>query len=287
MGAGLFALSACATEEIGPGADPPPAEGTLLIAFAPADATFEERQARLAREPIGTGYQVLMDGAQLGFAAPLTLTQGSQSYISPIPAGLHHFEIVETDSGTALFAGDGEIKANAMNRFYLFGDLDDLQARFTSYALVPAPDTLHVDVINLVRGGTRIEVTTCSDPGDCSPLSAPLAFGEVFAGDFAGARRDAVLVGQRRDARVPAGADRGAARSADPADALQRPGSGADVISRPRERRGRAPLHVIRGQRAVVAGLVPRHRRFDQLVLGRDYATPQLFVLAPRQRGED
>jgi hypothetical protein len=186
MGAGLFALSACATEEIGPGADPPPAEGTLLIAFAPADATFEERQARLAREPIGTGYQVLMDGAQLGFAAPLTLTQGSQSYISPIPAGLHHFEIVETDSGTALFAGDGEIKANAMNRFYLFGDLDDLQARFTSYALVPAPDTLHVDVINLVRGGTRIEVTTCSDPGDCSPLSAPLAFGEVFAGDFAG-----------------------------------------------------------------------------------------------------
>ncbi len=189
MGAGVLALSACATEEIGPGAGPPPAEGTLLIAFAPTDATFEERQARLALEPIGTGYRVLMDGVQLGFAAPLTVTQGGESFISPIPAGLHHFEIVETDSGPTLFAGDGEIEANAMNRLYLFGDLDDLQARFTSYASVPAPDTLHVDVINLVRGGS-IEVTTCSDPGDCSPVSAPLAFGEAFAADFAG-RSDA------------------------------------------------------------------------------------------------
>jgi len=106
--------------------------------------------------------------------------------ISPVPAGPHHFEIVETDSGPTIFAGDGEIKADAMNRLYLFGDLDALQARFASYASVPAPAALHVDVINLVRGGTSIEVTTCSAPGDCSPVSAPLAFGAAFAGDFAG-----------------------------------------------------------------------------------------------------
>lgn len=186
VGAGVLALAACATEEIGPGAGPPPAEGTLLIAFAPTEATFEERQARRALEPIGTGYRVLMDGVQLGLAGTVNVHQGGQSYFTPVPAGLHHFEIVETDSGPTVFAGDGEIRANAMNRLYLFGDLDDLQARFTSYASVPAPDTLHVDVINLVRGGTLIEVTSCSDPGDCSPVSVPLAFGEGFAADFAG-----------------------------------------------------------------------------------------------------
>lgn len=186
IGVGVLALSACATEEVGPGAGPPPAEGTLLIAFAPAEATFEERQARLAVEPIGTRYQVLMDGVRLGFAAPLTVTQGGESVISPVPAGTHHFEIVEPDGGPTIFAGDGEIKASGMNRLYLFGDLDDLQARFTSFAFVPAPDTVHVDVINLVRGGTTIEVATCSAPGNCSPVSAPLAFGAAFAGDFAG-----------------------------------------------------------------------------------------------------
>jgi len=59
-----------------------------------------------------------------------------------------------------------------------------------SYPSVPAPGTLHVSVLNLVRLGPGLEVVSCADATSCAPLSSPLAFGAHFDGDFAAGTSD-------------------------------------------------------------------------------------------------
>lgn len=198
IGAAILALPACGTEEIATpityvGTEPGPDRGELSISVAPTVETYEEDQAQA-----GTRFQaygVFIDGRQLVFEglasygyvpAPVTVSEGAGTFgAGYLPAGPHHFAIAPAGGGPAIFAGDAEIPPASTTRLYVFGHRDARQGRFVSYPSVPAPGTLHVSVINLVRLAPGLEVVSCPDATSCAPLSAPLAFGQSFDADFA------------------------------------------------------------------------------------------------------
>jgi hypothetical protein len=96
---------------------------------------------------------------------------------------MYHFE-VKALAGRRVFSGDGPIVDGAVNRLYLFGPLDALQVRFTSYPFEPPAGSEHASAINLVRAGVSIEVVSCTDASTCTSVSPPLALGETFEADF-------------------------------------------------------------------------------------------------------
>ena len=199
LGAALFALSGCETREIAPhpatyvDTEPGADRGGLVIVFAPAETTYEENQAQGSTNPNLTLYHLFVDGNQLAFANvdgygtsyPITFLEGNEAGGGYIGAGRHRFEIAEAGGGATIFAGDGDIPAGSVTRLYLFRELGVLQARFVSYPEIPPPGTVHVSVMNLIRGGQRIEVVSCAGATSCAPLSPPLALGERFDADFA------------------------------------------------------------------------------------------------------
>jgi hypothetical protein len=185
--AALLVLS-CSTKEIGerplfisdrfPNSD----HGGLQITFAPRADVYNE----------GVVGEVFMDGVQLaddqsGFLQPLLTLEGGREDMGYLPAGRHHFEIEEVRleaRGPTFFSGDGEIAAGAITELYLFGRGDAVEGRFISLPAVVAPGTAHVNLINLIRAGQSLEVVSCMEGSPCVPVSAPLALGEAFAGDF-------------------------------------------------------------------------------------------------------
>jgi hypothetical protein len=189
--AALLACGACSTEEIGPGRRmivqgvPGPEQGAMLIALAPTSETRDEQISRQAAISYAE-YHIFVDGIQVAEESlyPVTLFEGSTAGLGYLPAGPHHFEIRPADSGTPAFAADTEIAPDSMTRLYLFGPQDDLQGRFLSSPSLPPPGMVHVSLINLIRGGARIEVVSCPDPSACVAVSPPLALGESFDGDF-------------------------------------------------------------------------------------------------------
>ena len=193
LSAAMLAPAACSTQEIS--ADPvvvpddmPSADhGVLQIAVAPSESSFEEQQARAATNT--SLFQVYFDGQQLAWSSngaprPVLVGEGGTTGIGYLPAGRHHFDVRAGYRGPTAFAGDGEIAAGAMTELYLFGPAGALDGRFVSYPTVPA-GTAHVVLINLVRSGQSLEAVKCvDDTSHCTPVSAPLALGETFEGDF-------------------------------------------------------------------------------------------------------
>jgi hypothetical protein len=174
-----------------------PDTGGMLVAFAPTDPTFQAEQAHVVTGPNVTAYEVLVDGelATLddgsGHASAVTVTEGGVSGRGYLNAGPHHFTI-RAAGGPPAFEGDGQVPGGGTVRLFLFGPLAALQGRFVSTPDVPATGNEHVTAINLVRGGQTIEVVSCPD-ASCTPLSDPLALGDVFdterpAGDDVGFR---------------------------------------------------------------------------------------------------
>jgi hypothetical protein len=77
------------------------------------------------------------------------------------------------------------IAGGAVTRLYLFGPADALQTRVISYPVAPPPGDQHISAINLVRsGGVQIEIVDCTDASTCTPVSPPLAFGDMFNADL-------------------------------------------------------------------------------------------------------
>jgi hypothetical protein len=197
IGAALLTFPACGTEEIATpityaGTAPGPDRGELLFVFAPSADTEEEQQAQARASHSAQVYGVFVDGSQLVFAGldgrppvPVTVGETGASGGGYLPAGPHHFAVAPAGGGPEIFAGDAEIPPGSTTRLYLFGHRDARQGRFVSYPTVPAPGTLHVSLINLVRLGPGLEVVSCADAASCAPLSPPLAFGQSFDADFA------------------------------------------------------------------------------------------------------
>ena len=141
-----LALSACNTQEIAPhqvavDTQYDAGKGALMILFAPTDADFAAEQARVNATPNPTLYQLLVDGQEAvydssGTPVPLVVSEGDAMTAGYWPPGMHHFEVA-APSGRRVFSSDGPIVAGAINRLYLFGPLDALQARFVSYPFEP------------------------------------------------------------------------------------------------------------------------------------------------------
>lgn len=189
-----LALSACNTEEISAHQVPiettptDPGQGALFLFFAPTDATYAAEQARATTNPNLTEYQLFVDGRavvydNVGSPEPVVVGEGGGYGGGYWPAGMHHFELA-APGARAIFAADGPIVTGAANRLYLFGTLDALQGRFTSYAFTPPAGSEHASVVNLMKDGSSIELVSCSDTSHCTAVSPPLALGETFEGDF-------------------------------------------------------------------------------------------------------
>ena len=188
-----LALSACNTEEIAPHqvaiktTQSDPGQGALLIFFTTTGGTYAAEQARESTNPNLTEYHLFVDGHLVvfdnsGSATPVVVLEGDMVTAGYWSEGIHHFEFGASEAA-AIFAGDGSIVAGAVNRLYLFGPLDALQGRFTSYATNPPAGSAHASVINLVRGEGSIELLSCTDASHCGAVSPPLALGETFEGD--------------------------------------------------------------------------------------------------------
>jgi hypothetical protein len=187
-------LSACNTEEIAPHqvavqtTQSDPGQGALFLYFTYTDATYTAEQARASTNPSSTEYHLFVDGREvvydnLGSAVPAVVLEGGGYSAGYWSAGAHHFELA-APNGPTIFAADGPIVGDAVNRLYLFGPLDALQARFTSYAFTPPAGSEHASVINLMRNGESIELVNCTDDTHCTVASPSLALGETFEGDF-------------------------------------------------------------------------------------------------------
>ncbi len=189
-----LALSACNTEEIAPHqvavefTQRDPGQGALFIFFTSTDATYAAEQARASTNPNLTEYHLFVDGREVvydnvGSAVPVVVAEGDGNSASYWAGGMHHFEIAAAGA-PAIFAGDGPIVGGAVNRLYLFGALDALQGRFTSYVFTPPDGSEHASVINLLRDGRSIELLSCTDASHCTAVSPGLALGDTFEGDF-------------------------------------------------------------------------------------------------------
>jgi hypothetical protein len=192
VSAAFLSLSACSTQEIS--RQPPlrvsytagPDNSELLLAFSPSVGSYEELQAA----PNLTPYSLFLDGRQLvredlsGGAQPIIAHEGAEFGFGYLPSGPHHFTLEAPGGGAPLFAGDAEIAPGSTTILYLFGPRDALEGRFLSLPRDPAPGMLHVSVLNLVRGGPRIEVVSCADAAPCAPITPALALGEIFVADF-------------------------------------------------------------------------------------------------------
>jgi hypothetical protein len=194
----LLAFPACGTQDISTpltaiGTEPGPDRGKLRIVFSSSLDTYEASQSG-ALSP--TAYGVFVDGSQLildyfdGEPEPITVVESSSFDGGYLAAGAHHVAIAAAGGGAVIFAGDTHIPPGSTTTLYLFGHRDARQGRFVSYPEVPAPGTLHVSVMNLVRLGPGLEVLSCADATSCAPLSPPLAFGEIFDADFAAGTSD-------------------------------------------------------------------------------------------------
>lgn len=189
--AGLLATPACGTDEIAPparvyvNATGGPDLGAFVLTFAPGAATFDEEQA-WAASGAGNQYALVVDGALLVWSSdePMVVGEGSQAILGYLPAGQHHFAVAAPSTGSPIVALDVDIVAGAQNQLYLCGPRDAIQARLVSYPTLPAPGTMHVSAVNLIQGGTNVEVVSCPQGASCTSLSPPLALGDAFEADF-------------------------------------------------------------------------------------------------------
>ena len=184
----LASLPACGTKDVSSdkvlrdnNLQPGPNQGSVLIVFAPLNATYDEYPA----DPTPL-FLLLVDGKKLvdSDGELYALPAGNEYSAGDYDAGVHHFAMTEVGGGT-VFEGDGLVTSGALTRLYVFGPLGALQGRFVSYPLEVPAGTQHISAINLVRsGGVQIEVVSCTDATTCTPVSPQLALGDTFDADF-------------------------------------------------------------------------------------------------------
>ena len=185
----VAALPACGTKDISSDTvlrdnnlQPGPNQGSVLIVFAPLNATYSDYLA----EPNPNLFLLLVDGKKLvdSDGESYAIPAGNEYSAGNYDAGIHHFAMTEVGGGT-VFEGDGQVTSGALTRLYLFGPLDALQGRFVSYPLETPAGSAHITAINLVRSGEiQIEVVSCTGVNNCTPVSPHLALGDTFDADL-------------------------------------------------------------------------------------------------------
>ncbi len=193
----LLCLAACSTEKIGPNnvvngsSETAPGQGAFLVSLASSAGTYQLDQARLTTTWNPPIYNVTMDGKLLaeeeGTAGspvpqllPIGVSEGGLAGVGYLDGGPHHFAVL-TPGSAPIWEGDGDVMPGGALRLFVFGPPNAEQGRF---AFVPnAPSVAgneNITVINLMRSGQSIEVVSCADAATCTPISPPLAMGDLF-----------------------------------------------------------------------------------------------------------
>lgn len=183
----LLALAGCNTDQVpGPfliaGGQPGPDRGGLVVAFAPPENTYGAAEQNTGNV-YQTAYYVLVDGevVSIGGSYPLTVFAGGNPiWAYYLDAGPHHFTVTAGPDQKPVFEGDGQVPGGGTAHLFLYGPLDHVTGVFVSVPSAPASGDEHITVVNLTRGGQPLEVVTCSDRTTCTPISSPLALGDVF-----------------------------------------------------------------------------------------------------------
>ena len=181
----LVALTACGTEEIRghvllASYQDAPDRGGVVLAIAPPEYTDQPTEGQI-RNLGGTQYHLFADGnAVCGpDGLPVTTQTGGVTWTYYLPAGPRHFAIAESGQPPIL-EGDGQIPGGGTANLFLYGPLDHEKAVFVPTPMIPAAGNEHITVANLLRSGQTLEVVTCTDATTCTPMSLPLAEGDVF-----------------------------------------------------------------------------------------------------------
>jgi hypothetical protein len=191
------ALAACSTEEIDSDkfllTSAPDASHAAMVAIS-MDADFDsyesERAALLAGRDTGT-YFLRVDGRWAVIdngGEPWQVRLGTGTFAGRwLPPGAHVFEVVDGSGHTLAITEPYVLEAERTNRLVFFGHRDALQHTFFSIGLDVPPGMQRYALLNLVRPPTPVEVVTCSNftvepPRDCTALSPPLGYGELFSG---------------------------------------------------------------------------------------------------------
>jgi hypothetical protein len=193
----LLCLAACSTELVGPdnvvngSSETAPGQGAFLISFASTAETYQTDHARRATTWNPPIYNVTMDGKILAEEEgtegspvpkllPISVSEGGLAGVGYLDGGPHQFAVL-TPGSAPIWEGDGDIMPGGALRLFVFGPADAEQGRF---AFVPnAPSVAgneNITVINLMRSGQSIEVVSCADATTCTPISPPLAMGDLF-----------------------------------------------------------------------------------------------------------
>ena len=181
----LLALTACGTEEFRghvliASDRAAPDKGGVLLAIAPAAYTDQPTDGEV-RNLGRTQYYLFADGDVVcgPDGAPVTTQAGGTTWTYYLGAGPRHFTNAESGQ-PPMFEGDGEIPSGGMANLFLYGPLDHERAVFVPTPMIPAAGNEHITVANLLRNGQILEVVTCNDLTTCTPISPPLAVGDVF-----------------------------------------------------------------------------------------------------------
>ncbi len=187
--AALLAAAGCSTQVVDtsqvvyPGTPGAPNQGGLFVALAPTASSYEAEEAFRADDPNPTDYHILMDGNRIAFepadGSGLWVQEGGQVGMRDLPAGPHHFTIL-APGAAPIFEGDSQIPDGGSTFLLLYGPLDALQGHFLLLPDAAAAGNEHITLVNLMRDGRTIEAVNCSDGPSCTPLSAPLALGDVY-----------------------------------------------------------------------------------------------------------
>jgi hypothetical protein len=181
----LVALTACGTEEIrghvlAASPQPGPDKGGVVLAIAPPEYTDQPTDGEV-RNLGRTQYYLFADGNTVCGSDGLAVTTqtGGVTWTYYLAAGPRHFTIGEPGQ-PPIAEGDGQIPDGGTANLFLYGPLDHEKAVFVPTPMIPATGNEHITVANLLRSGQILEVVTCDGPTTCTPISPPLAEGDVF-----------------------------------------------------------------------------------------------------------
>jgi len=195
LGAVLCTLPACGTQEIGSDRVVPqktqtrPDQGALMIVSAPSPEDFARRDPQ-GLTSFSTEYEVHIDGKLLvldhgGWVSTTILaSEVSLTRVGFLDAGTHHVTIAVAQVGPVVFEGDVTLWAGEVTRLCLFGPQAALRSVVMSYPLAPPTNIKHVHVVNMTIDDVAIEVVSCENANHCTPVSPPLAAGDVLHASF-------------------------------------------------------------------------------------------------------
>jgi hypothetical protein len=196
-----LALGACSTEELRPANTMLVAQsidssvGSVGIIVIRDDAYTQDTLVARNLPP----YSVMVDGQFAAWDETFYVQALNSAVYFTLPAGSHVFGLADDQGRVAITTGPIEtksgfdvLKPNFNPSVIFYGGATSLRARVLTDdpTAVPA-GSVHLRVMNALADHQPIQAVQCpadlngpTTAGSCTPLGAPIAYGDVFEADF-------------------------------------------------------------------------------------------------------